>query len=76
MSAQSEVQVNMSRVTRLMDAIRAVGELERALSRAVTPELREILREHVAGAEPIVCTITPTLAPRLAALRAQLEGRR
>lgn len=69
----SDIKVNMNRVTRLMDAIRAVAELERALPRAITPELREILREHVAGAERVINAITQTFAPRLSALRVALD---
>lgn len=70
------VPANMSRVSRLMDAIRAVAELERALPRAVTPELREILHAHVIGAQPIVNALTSTFTARLTALRSTLEERR
>lgn len=72
----NDIPINMSRVSRLMDAIRAVGELERALPRAVTPELREILHAHVIGAQSIVNALTSTFTERLTALRSALEERR
>lgn len=71
-----DITARMARVSSVMDATRAVVELERGIARLPSwdRELRDIFREHLAAVEASAARY-PHLADRVARVRAKFLGK-